>query len=362
MQMRGTPIRVTVSDGELTVVITGGFSRPIKVGIGDDVRELGAGERCTFKLRRARDSPATARRAVTIRGISRGDLRRRRRARRLAARGGLARRVHASSWRATGRTSATRRRWTPGRLHAAGLPAGPVGQAAHGGRARRARALRRARARRRASTPTPTSSRRWSSSSSRPASSPPTPTRCASCSPSRTPGSSVAAASSSKNAGLFLRQIRLDEFAARRGPGLRLDRGRPDAARGLRRRHLRPPLRAAASRTRRSSSTAAQELGVDPRGGVRRRGRGLGHPGRQGRRVRRARRRAPRRRGRRSPTPAPTSSSARSTTSTSPASPKAGCAAATADRQAPPATGVCGQPRSCHATSSGGPYPAFPSR
>jgi trehalose/maltose hydrolase-like predicted phosphorylase len=50
MQMRGTPIRVTVGNGELTVVITGGFSRAIRVGIGDDVRELGAGERCTFTL------------------------------------------------------------------------------------------------------------------------------------------------------------------------------------------------------------------------------------------------------------------------------------------------------------------------
>ena len=50
MQMQRTPIRVTVGDGELTVVITGGYSRPIKVGIGEDVRELGAGERCTFTL------------------------------------------------------------------------------------------------------------------------------------------------------------------------------------------------------------------------------------------------------------------------------------------------------------------------
>jgi trehalose/maltose hydrolase-like predicted phosphorylase len=50
MQVRGTPIRVTVGNGELTVVITGGFSRPIKVGIGDDVREVGAGEHCTFTL------------------------------------------------------------------------------------------------------------------------------------------------------------------------------------------------------------------------------------------------------------------------------------------------------------------------
>ncbi|MEA2370239.1 MAG: hypothetical protein QOH12_633 [Solirubrobacteraceae bacterium] len=50
MQVHGTPIRVSVGDGELTVVITGGFSRPIRVGIGDDIRELGPGERCTFKL------------------------------------------------------------------------------------------------------------------------------------------------------------------------------------------------------------------------------------------------------------------------------------------------------------------------
>jgi trehalose/maltose hydrolase-like predicted phosphorylase len=52
MQMRGTPIRVTVTRGELTVVITGGFSRPIKVGMGEDVRELGPGERCTFSLQK----------------------------------------------------------------------------------------------------------------------------------------------------------------------------------------------------------------------------------------------------------------------------------------------------------------------
>jgi trehalose/maltose hydrolase-like predicted phosphorylase len=50
MQVHGTPIRVTLRADELTVVITGGFSRAIRVGIGDDVRELGAGERCTFTL------------------------------------------------------------------------------------------------------------------------------------------------------------------------------------------------------------------------------------------------------------------------------------------------------------------------
>ena len=59
MQVHGTPIRVTVGDGELTVVITGGFSRALKVGIGDDIRELGAGERCTFTL-----DPPTAPAAV----------------------------------------------------------------------------------------------------------------------------------------------------------------------------------------------------------------------------------------------------------------------------------------------------------
>jgi trehalose/maltose hydrolase-like predicted phosphorylase len=60
MQVRGTPIRVTIRDGELTVVITGGFSRAIKVGIGDDVREVGAGERCTFTLDPPQPPPRTA--------------------------------------------------------------------------------------------------------------------------------------------------------------------------------------------------------------------------------------------------------------------------------------------------------------
>jgi trehalose/maltose hydrolase-like predicted phosphorylase len=50
MQVHGTPIRVTIGEEGLTVVITGGFSRPIKVALGDDIRELGAGERCTFSL------------------------------------------------------------------------------------------------------------------------------------------------------------------------------------------------------------------------------------------------------------------------------------------------------------------------
>jgi trehalose/maltose hydrolase-like predicted phosphorylase len=53
MQFRRTPIRVTLGRGELTVVVdTEGFSRPIRVGVGDEVRELCAGDRCAFRLGR----------------------------------------------------------------------------------------------------------------------------------------------------------------------------------------------------------------------------------------------------------------------------------------------------------------------
>ena len=53
MQFRRTPIRVTLENGELTVVADAeGFSRPVRVGVGDEVRELCAGDRCTFALRR----------------------------------------------------------------------------------------------------------------------------------------------------------------------------------------------------------------------------------------------------------------------------------------------------------------------
>src|SRR5450755_2356183 len=46
MQFRGTPIRVTLENGELTVVADAeGFSRPIRVGVGDEVHELCAGDR-----------------------------------------------------------------------------------------------------------------------------------------------------------------------------------------------------------------------------------------------------------------------------------------------------------------------------
>jgi alpha,alpha-trehalase len=51
MQFRGTPIRVTIEGSELTVVaLADGFSLPVRVGVGDEVRELTAGERRTFAL------------------------------------------------------------------------------------------------------------------------------------------------------------------------------------------------------------------------------------------------------------------------------------------------------------------------
>jgi trehalose/maltose hydrolase-like predicted phosphorylase len=51
MQFRGTPMRVHLGDGELTVTAhPEGQSRPIKVGLGEDVRELCPGERCSFAL------------------------------------------------------------------------------------------------------------------------------------------------------------------------------------------------------------------------------------------------------------------------------------------------------------------------
>ena len=184
MQFRGTPIRVTLGGRELTVTVhTEGFSRPIKVGVGDDVRELGAG--AAGHLRPAADrqeeqacQTGFAARSSTSTACS---------STRRTSRPGATR--CRSSWRTSGATSATRRRWTPGAVHAAGLPAGHVRQAAHGRRHARRSSTSRSRTPRSAWRPTPTASRTWSSSSSRRASSAPTPTRCASCSPSRARGS-----------------------------------------------------------------------------------------------------------------------------------------------------------------------------
>jgi trehalose/maltose hydrolase-like predicted phosphorylase len=51
MQFRGTPLTVTLASGALTVAVAPeGFLRPIRVAVGDDVRELRAGDRHTFAL------------------------------------------------------------------------------------------------------------------------------------------------------------------------------------------------------------------------------------------------------------------------------------------------------------------------
>jgi trehalose/maltose hydrolase-like predicted phosphorylase len=53
MQFRGTPLHVRFGAGELAISApVEGFSGPVRVGVGDDVRELGAGERCTFAVGR----------------------------------------------------------------------------------------------------------------------------------------------------------------------------------------------------------------------------------------------------------------------------------------------------------------------
>jgi trehalose/maltose hydrolase-like predicted phosphorylase len=50
MQFQGTPIRVTFADGRLTVAAhREGVSPPVKVAVRDEVRELHAGDRCTFE-------------------------------------------------------------------------------------------------------------------------------------------------------------------------------------------------------------------------------------------------------------------------------------------------------------------------
>jgi trehalose/maltose hydrolase-like predicted phosphorylase len=51
MQFRGTPTRVTVEGTELTVeALAEGFSLPVRVGVGDEVRELAAGQSCKFTI------------------------------------------------------------------------------------------------------------------------------------------------------------------------------------------------------------------------------------------------------------------------------------------------------------------------
>jgi trehalose/maltose hydrolase-like predicted phosphorylase len=49
MRFRGTPLEIALEGGKLTVAAqTHGFNQSIKVGVGDEVREIKAGEHYTF--------------------------------------------------------------------------------------------------------------------------------------------------------------------------------------------------------------------------------------------------------------------------------------------------------------------------
>jgi trehalose/maltose hydrolase-like predicted phosphorylase len=51
MQFRGTSIRISVQGDKLTVLArTEGFRAPVRIAVGDQVRELGAGDDCVFAL------------------------------------------------------------------------------------------------------------------------------------------------------------------------------------------------------------------------------------------------------------------------------------------------------------------------
>src|SRR5680860_730654 len=51
MQFRGTSIRISVKADELTVLARAeGFRAPVRIAVGDQVRELGAGDDCAFAL------------------------------------------------------------------------------------------------------------------------------------------------------------------------------------------------------------------------------------------------------------------------------------------------------------------------
>ncbi|MDT7590154.1 MAG: hypothetical protein QOE32_7704 [Pseudonocardiales bacterium] len=51
MQFRATPLRVSIAGDELTVLaLPEGFRGPVRIGVGDEVRELGAGDSTVFAL------------------------------------------------------------------------------------------------------------------------------------------------------------------------------------------------------------------------------------------------------------------------------------------------------------------------
>ncbi|MGB9281930.1 MAG: glycosyl hydrolase family 65 protein [Pseudonocardiaceae bacterium] len=58
MQFRGTAIRISISGAQLSVhVLAEGFSRPVRIGIGGEIRELAAGAEWVAPLRRQCDIP-----------------------------------------------------------------------------------------------------------------------------------------------------------------------------------------------------------------------------------------------------------------------------------------------------------------
>ena len=51
MQFRATPLRVSITGHELTVhAMPEGFRGPVRIGVGDEIRELGAGDSWVFTL------------------------------------------------------------------------------------------------------------------------------------------------------------------------------------------------------------------------------------------------------------------------------------------------------------------------
>jgi trehalose/maltose hydrolase-like predicted phosphorylase len=51
MQFRGTSIRISIKGHELTALAqAGGLRGPVRIAVGDQIRELGAGARCVFAL------------------------------------------------------------------------------------------------------------------------------------------------------------------------------------------------------------------------------------------------------------------------------------------------------------------------
>ena len=51
MQFRGTSLRISIKGNELIALAQAeGFRGPVRIAVGDEVRELGAGARCVFPL------------------------------------------------------------------------------------------------------------------------------------------------------------------------------------------------------------------------------------------------------------------------------------------------------------------------